>query len=78
MKILLYSYLQLLLISMNTINVANGRVLASIVFSFLIGIAWCVGVKGVANGSLKEKLQYCTGCCLGCGSGVIISNTFFS
>ena len=76
MKILFYSYLQLLLISMNTVNVANGRVWLSIVFSFLIGIAWCVGVKGVANGSLKEKLQYCTGCCLGCGSGVALSNLF--
>lgn len=74
MKILFYAYLQLLLISMNTVNVATGRVLPSIILSFLIGIAWCVGVKGVATGSLKEKLMYCTGCCLGCGSGVILSN----
>ena len=77
MKILLYSYLQLLLLSMNTYNIATGRVLYSIIFSFLIGIVWCYSVTGVAKGSLKEKLQYSIGCSLGCGTGVIISSTFF-
>ena len=77
MKILLYSYLQLLLLSMNTYNIASGRLWYSIIFSFLIGIVWCYNVTGVANGTIKEKLQYSIGCSLGCGTGVILSNTFF-
>ena len=77
MKILLYSYLQLLLISMNTINVANGRVLASIVFSFLIGLAWTMGVNGVAGGGTKEKLFYAAGGSLGTGTGVLLSTLLY-
>lgn len=77
MKILLYSYLQLLLLSMNTYNIATGKIWYSIIFSFLIGIVWCYNVTGVANGTIKEKLQYSFGCSLGCGSGVILSNMFF-
>jgi len=77
MKILLYSYLQLLLLSMNTYNIATGKILYSIIFSFLIGIVWCYNVTSVANGTLKEKLMYSIGCSLGCGTGVIISTTFF-
>ena len=77
MKILLYSYLQLFLLSMNTYNIATGRILYSIIFSFFIGIVWCYGVTGIARGGLKQKLQYSLGCSLGCGTGVIISSTFF-
>ena len=61
MKILLYSYLQLLLLSMNTYNIATGRIFYSIIFSFIIRIVWCYRVTGVAKGSIKEKLQYSIG-----------------
>jgi hypothetical protein len=77
MKILLYSYLQLLLLSMNTYNIATGKIIHSIIFSFLIGIVWCYNVTGVAKGSFKDKMYYSIGCSLGCGTGVIFSKYFF-
>lgn len=73
-KIFIFAYIQILLIAINTINVANGKLLEAMVTSLLIGIAWCIGVAGVANGNLKQKLAYCVGGSLGCGSGIIISN----
>ena len=72
-KIFTFAYIQLLLIAVNTINVANGKVFLAMVTSLLIGIAWCVGVSGVAHGKVKDKIAYCMGGSLGCGSGIIVS-----
>jgi len=73
-KIFIFAYIQILLIATNTINVANGKLLEAMITSLLIGVAWCVGVTGVASGGLKQKIAYCVGGSLGCGSGIIISN----
>jgi hypothetical protein len=74
LKIFIFAYIQILLIATNTINVANGRLLEAMITSLLIGIAWCIGVTGVANGTMKQKLAYCVGGSLGCGSGIIVSS----
>ncbi len=73
-KIFIFAYIQILLIATNTINVANGKLLAAMITSLLIGIAWCIGVTGVAHGTVKEKMSYCVGGSLGCGSGILVSN----
>ena len=73
-KVFTFAYIQILLIAVNTINVANGKMVPAMITSLLIGVAWCVGVKGVAHGELKEKIAYCIGGSLGCGSGIIFSN----
>ena len=73
-KIFIFSYIQILLIATNTINVANGKLAQAMITSLLIGIAWCVGVTGVAHGKVKEKIAYCIGGSLGCGSGILISD----
>lgn len=73
-KVFTFAYIQILLIAVNTINVANGKMVPAMITSLLIGMAWCVGVKGVAHGELKEKIAYCIGGSLGCGSGIIVSD----
>lgn len=73
-KIFIFAYIQILLIATNTINVANGKLVPAMITSLLIGVAWCVGVTGVAHGKLKEKIAYCVGGALGCGSGIIVSD----
>lgn len=72
-KIFTFAYIQILLIATNTINVANGKLVEAMVTSLLIGAAWCVGVTGVARGEMKEKIAYCIGGSLGCGSGILLS-----
>jgi len=74
LKIFIFAYIQILLIATNTINVASGKLLEAMITSLLIGVAWCIGVTGVANGELKEKIAYCVGGALGCGSGIIVSD----
>jgi hypothetical protein len=76
-KVALYAYIQLVLISMNTWHIANGKLIASIVFSFLIGLAWTMGVNGVAGGGTKEKLFYAAGGSLGTGTGVLLSTLLY-
>ena len=73
-KVFIVAYIQILLIAVNTINVAYGKLVPAMITSLLIGVAWCVGVTGVAHGKLKEKIAYCIGGSLGCGSGIIFSN----
>ena len=77
MKIALYAYTQLVLISMNTWHIANGKLVASIVFSFLIGLACTMGVNGVAGSGTKEKLFYAAGGSLGTGTGVLLSTLLY-
>lgn len=72
-KIFSFAYIQILLIAVNTINVASGKVFLAMITSLLIGVAWCVGVSGVANGKIEDKIAYCIGGALGCGSGIIVS-----
>lgn len=73
-KIFIFAYIQILLIAVNTINVANGKLVPAMITSLLIGVAWCVGVTGVAHGKLKEKIAYCIGGSLGCGSGIVVGD----
>jgi hypothetical protein len=73
-KIFTFAYIQILLIATNTINVANGKLVEAMITSLLIGVAWCVGVTGVAHGNLKQKIAYCVGGSLGCGSGIVVSS----
>ena len=62
---------------MNTLHFANGKLIASIVFSFFIGLAWTMGVNGVAGGGTKEKLFYAAGGSLGTGRGVLLSTLLY-
>ena len=73
-KVFIVAYIQILLIATNTINVANGKLVPAMITSLLIGVAWCVGVTGVAHGKLKEKIAYCIGGSLGCGSGIVVGD----
>lgn len=73
-KVFIFSYLQILFLATNTINVANGKLIPAMITSLLISVAWCVGVTGVAHGTIKEKIAYCCGGCLGCGSGIVVGD----
>ena len=61
---------------MNTYNIATGKIIHSIIFSFLIGIVWSYNVTGVAKGSFKDKMYYSIGCSLGCVPGLYFRNIF--
>jgi len=77
-KITLFAtaFVQVFLISLNTVLLSHKQVLPSIVCAFLISYVWTVNVKRAAFGSHSDKLTYAFGAACGTSLGIYISGLF--
>lgn len=75
-KIFLTAFVQVLLVSLNTIFLSKDNYTGVTICAFLISYVWCLNVKKVSIGSRKEQIIYASGACIGSLSGLVISKMF--
>jgi uncharacterized membrane protein len=73
----IYAYIQVMLVVMNTWQVANQKFVGAIIVGFFISLVWTFNVKRVAFGEWKTRLIYCFGASLGTASGLLITKYIY-
>tara|TARA_R110000772_G_scaffold72125_1_gene157550 strand:- start:63 stop:299 length:237 start_codon:yes stop_codon:yes gene_type:complete len=76
-RTLLYAYTQVMLVVINTWQVANQKFVGAIIVGFLISLVWTFNIKRVAFGDWTTRLIYCAGASLGTASGLIITHFIY-
>ena len=72
-RTLLYAYTQVMLVVINTWQVAHQKFVGAIIVGFLISLVWTFNIKRVAFGDWTTRFIYCTGASIGTASGLIIT-----
>jgi hypothetical protein len=72
-KTFLYAYTQVMLIVINTWQIAHQKFFGAVVVGFLISLVWTFNVKRVAFGEWRTRLVYCSGAALGTCSGLFLT-----
>jgi hypothetical protein len=70
-------YIQIILIAINTWQIANGKWLGASGVSFAISLVWTLNVKKIAFGGWTERITYSVGGALGCFSGMFITKLVY-
>ena len=70
-------YVQVVLITVNTWQIANGKYLSALPVAFAISFLWTINVKQIAFGNIPERLIYSGGAMTGCMSGILLSRLFY-
>ena len=73
----LYAYTQVMLVVINTWQVAHQKFFEAIIVGFLISLVWTFNIKRIAFGEWKTRLTYCLGASLGTASGLIITQSAY-
>lgn len=76
MKAFFYSYLQIALISINTIILTRHNYFGIFILSFLISLLWTFNVSRIAVSTIKQKILYSLGAGCGAISGVLFTLLF--
>ena len=74
MKLFTTAFLQVALISANTYFIAHKFFIGVVMAGFIISFLWSINVKRASTSSVKERLIYSSGACLGGLTGVVISS----
>lgn len=73
----IYAYIQVLLVVINTWQVANSKIVGAIIVGFLISLVWTFNVKRVAFGEWKTRIIYCLGASLGTATGLTLTHYIY-
>jgi|TARA_R100000479_G_C6368136_1_gene195812 hypothetical protein len=66
----LLAWAQISLISFNTWQIANQKILGSIIVGFFISIIWSFNVQDISRSDLKDKIIYSIGATIGVATGI--------
>lgn len=72
MKLLLTGFIQVLLVTANTVMIARGNYYGVLCVGFLISFVWTWNVKRVVFGGMSDRLLYSAGAALGGLCGLFI------
>lgn len=79
MRTFAFAYLHLMLICLNTWQVANAKWVGAVVVGFLISLLWTFNVNNVArDGTMKNRLLYSFGSSFGIGTGLFLVRLLYS
>jgi hypothetical protein len=70
-------FLQVLLIAINTYQIANSKYIGAVIVGFGISWLWTSNVKKVAFGNNKDRLIYACGASLGTVTGLLTSKIIY-
>lgn len=73
----LYAYTQVMLVVINTWQVAHQKFFEAIIVGFLISLVWTFNIKRIAFGEWETRLTYCLGASLGTASGLLITQSAY-
>jgi hypothetical protein len=76
-KIALTGFVQVLLVSLNTYNIAHGHAAAAVSISFLISITWTLNVRSVSIGGWTERILYSASAAFGTVVGMVLSTALY-
>lgn len=70
-------FIQVVLITVNTWQITNGKYMGALVVAFFISFVWTFNVKKVAFGKMAERMIYSTGAMTGCVCGMALSKWIY-
>lgn len=73
----LTAFVQVLLVALNTYQIAKGKILGSILVGFLISLVWTYNVKRAAFSTNTDRVIYAAGAALGTAAGLLIGKFFY-
>lgn len=76
-SLFLTAYLQVLLVAVNTWQIANQKYVGAVIVGFLISLAWTFNVRRAAFATWQERIVYCTGAALGTISGLCLTQIVY-
>jgi hypothetical protein len=78
MKIFTTSFIQVFLVAVNTIFLANGIIIGIAIMSFLISYVWVTNVKKANIASKMDQIIYASGAMAGGLSGYLFTSIIFT
>lgn len=79
MRTFAFAYLHLMLICLNTWQVANAKWFGAVLVGFIIALLWTFNVNNVArDGTWRNKLLYSFGASFGIGTGLLLVRLLYS
>ena len=70
-------YVQVVLITVNTWQITNGKYLSALPVAFAISFLWTLNVRQIAFGKIWERVIYSGGAMAGCMSGMLLSRLLY-
>ena len=77
MRLFILAWVQVSLISLNTWQIANHKIIGSIVVGFLISLVWTFNVQDISKSDLGAKFMYAGGAMTGTATGLALSIIFY-
>lgn len=71
------AFIQVLLVVINTWQIANGKYVGAVGVGFLISLVWTLNVKSVVVGGWSDRIVYSFGAATGTGFGLIIPHLVY-
>lgn len=70
-------FLQVILVTINTYQVANRHYVGMAIFGFFISFVWTFNVSSIVFGTIKQRVVYGLGGLAGCIAGGIITHYIY-
>ena len=71
------AWAQVMLVVLNTWQIANGKIAGAMIVGFLISLVWTFNIKAVAFGNWTKRIVYCLGASFGTGTGLLTANMLY-
>lgn len=72
------AWLQVTLISLNTWQIANKKIVGALIVGFLISLVWTFNVQDISKSTLHVKMLYALGAMLGTATGLVLTFIFYN
>jgi hypothetical protein len=72
------AWLQVTLISLNTWQIANKKIVGALIVGFLISLVWTFNVQDISKSNLYVKMLYALGAMLGTATGLVLTFIFYN
>lgn len=77
LKIAFAGFIQVLLVCINTYQIAHEKWPGVFIVGFLISFSWSFNVKRIAFGSVQDRIFYALGAAIGSITGLFIAKMYY-
>jgi hypothetical protein len=72
-KLFATGFTQVILVAINTYQIANRHFVGAFIVGFLISFVWSFNVKKIAFGTMSDRIFYSLGAAFGSASGLYVA-----